>query len=39
MVRKAFGPDNAVFEGFFGRPKKKPFYPRDWKNAAVEQFH
>ena len=38
MSRKACSPDNAACEGFFGRLKNELFYPRDWKNATIEQF-
>jgi len=38
MSRKACSPDNAACEGFFGRLKTELFYPRDWKNATLEQF-
>jgi len=34
----AHSPDNAACEGFFGRLKNELFYPRDWKNATIEQF-
>ncbi|BEP38465.1 hypothetical protein GmRootV59_54540 (plasmid) [Variovorax sp. V59] len=37
MSRKACTPDNAACEGFFGRLKNELFYPRDWKNATIEQ--
>lgn len=38
MSRKACSPDNAACEGFFGRLKNELFYPRDWRNATIEQF-
>lgn len=38
MFRKAFSPDNAASEGFFGRLKNELFYPQDRKNATIEQF-
>ena len=38
MSRKACSPDNAACEGFFGRLKNELFYPRNWKNATIEQF-
>ncbi len=38
MSRKACSPGNAACEGFFGRLKNELFYPRDWKNATIEQF-
>jgi len=37
MSHKACSPDNAACEGFFGRLKNELFYPRDWKNATIEQ--
>ena len=38
MARKACPPDNASCEGFFGRLKNEPFYPRDWKVNTIDQF-
>ena len=38
MSCKACSPDNAACEGFFGRLKNELIYPRDWKNATIEQF-
>ena len=38
MSRKAYSPDNAACEGFFGRLKTEMFYPRDWRSTTIEQF-
>ena len=38
MSRKGCSPDNAAYEGFFGRLKTELFYPRDWRDMTVEQF-
>jgi transposase InsO family protein/transposase-like protein len=38
MSRKAYSPDNAACEGFFGRLKNELFYSRDWLSTTIEQF-
>ena len=38
MSRKGCSPDNAAFEGFFGRLKAEGFYPGHWRSASAEQF-
>ena len=38
MSRKAYSPDNAACEGFFGRLKTELFYRRDWLTTSVDQF-
>ena len=38
MSRKGCSPDNAAYEGFFGRLKTELFYPRDWQATTIEQF-
>ena len=38
MSRKGCSPDNAAYEGFFGRLKIELFYSRDWRDTTVEQF-
>jgi transposase InsO family protein len=38
MSRKAYSPDNAACEGFFGRLKTEMFYPRDWRSTTIAQF-
>ncbi len=38
MSRKACSPDNAAYEGFFGRLKTELFYPRNWQGTTIEQF-
>ncbi|BEP58839.1 hypothetical protein GmRootV35_60610 [Variovorax sp. V35] len=36
MSRKGYSPDNAAYEGFFGRLKTEPFYVRDWRATTIE---
>lgn len=38
MFRKAYSPDNAACECFFGKPKTKLFYHRDCWSTALKQF-
>lgn len=38
MSRKGCSPDNAAFDGFFGRLKNELFYLRDWRGFTIEQF-
>jgi len=38
MSRKGYSPDNAAYEGFFGRLKTEFFYPRDWSNSTLEHL-
>jgi putative transposase len=38
MSRKGCSPDNAACEGFFCRLKNELFYPRSWRDTAIEQF-
>ena len=38
MSRKGCSPDNAACEGFFGRLKTEPFYPRNWQDITIDQF-
>jgi transposase InsO family protein/transposase-like protein len=38
MSRKAYSPDNAACEGFFGRLKPELFYARDWLSTTIEEF-
>lgn len=38
MSRKAYSPDNAACEGFFGRLKNECFYSRDWLSTTTEEF-
>jgi transposase InsO family protein len=38
MSRKGCSPDNAAYEGFFGRLKTELFYPRDWRTTSIDQF-
>jgi putative transposase len=38
MSRKAYSPDNAACEGFFGRLKNELFYSRDWLSTTIEEF-
>ena len=38
MSRKGCSPDNAAFEGFFGRLKTELFYSRNWLSTTIEEF-
>ena len=38
MSRKAYSPDNAACEGFFGRLKTELFYSRSWLSTTIEEF-
>ncbi len=38
MSRKACSPDNAAYEGFFGRLKNELFYARDWLTTTIDEF-
>jgi putative transposase len=38
MSRKAYSPDNAACEGFFGRLKIELFYARNWQGVTIEHF-
>jgi transposase InsO family protein len=38
MSRKAYSPDNAACEGFFGRLKTELFYSRNWLSTTIEEF-
>lgn len=38
MSRKAYSPDNAACEGFFGRLKNELFYSRNWLSTTIEEF-
>ena len=38
MSRKACSPDNAAYEGFFGRLKTELFYPRDWQATTIKEL-
>lgn len=38
MSRKAFSPDNAACEGFFGRLKNELFYGGDWLTTTIDEF-
>ena len=38
MSKKGCSPDNAAFEGFFGRLKNKMFYGRSWIDISMETF-
>lgn len=35
MSRKGCSPDNAACEGFFGRLKTEPLYPRNWQYISI----
>ena len=38
MSRKGCSPDNARYEGFFGRIKIEFFYGRDWSGVTTGEF-
>jgi putative transposase len=38
MSRKAYSPDTAACEGFFGRLKNELFYPRSRQTTTIEHF-
>ena len=38
MSRKGCSPDNAAWEGFFGRLKTELLYPRNWHHITIDQF-
>ena len=38
MSKKGCSPDNAAFEGFFGRLKNEMFCGRSWIDISMETF-
>ena len=34
----SMSPNNAAYEGFFGRLKMELFYPGRWQDTTIEQF-
>lgn len=38
MSAKGCSPDNAAYEGFFGRLKNEFFYGRDWSDYSLADF-
>lgn len=38
LSRKAYLPDNAACEGFFGRLKNELFYSRNWLPMTIDDF-
>ena len=38
MFRKGCSPDNAAYEGFFGRMKNEMFYGRSWDGVSTSEF-
>lgn len=38
ISKKGCSPDNAAFEGFFGRIKNEMFYGRSWKGVTIDEF-
>lgn len=38
MSKKAYTPDNAACEGFFGRLKNEMFYNKSWHNVTTSEF-